>query len=190
MFPGETKWKTTQILTEGISPNDQLIKYVRHSWLLIARIMGPTWDPSGAERTQVGPMLAPWTLLSALSPVLPFCITCPKGTWIIPYIYYISSLTVYAIHIISDDIPSWYFFLMENCPIADVLGKLCAALCWLPHWKALCRPTQIAKFMGPTWGLSRSCQPQMGPMLAPWTLLSGYNNCQISSWWMTSLLCR
>ena len=30
----------------------------------IARFMGPTWGPSGADRTQVGPMLAPWTLLS------------------------------------------------------------------------------------------------------------------------------
>ena len=28
-------------------------------------------------------------------------------------------------------------------------------------------------FMGPTWGPHGSCQPQMGPMLAPWTLLSG-----------------
>ena len=26
--------------------------------------MGPTWDPPGADRTQVGPILAPWTLLS------------------------------------------------------------------------------------------------------------------------------
>ena len=31
---------------------------------LIAKFMGPTWDPSGADRTQVGPTLAPWTLLS------------------------------------------------------------------------------------------------------------------------------
>ena len=31
---------------------------------LIARFMGPTWSPSGAGRTQVGPMLAPWILLS------------------------------------------------------------------------------------------------------------------------------
>ena len=29
---------------------------------LIARFMGPTWDPSGTDRTQVGPMLAPWYL--------------------------------------------------------------------------------------------------------------------------------
>ena len=30
-----------------------------------------------------------------------------------------------------------------------------------------------AKFMGPTWGPPGSCRPQMGPMLAPWNLLSG-----------------
>ena len=33
--------------------------------------------------------------------------------------------------------------------------------------------TQIAKFMGSTWGPPGSCRPQMGPMLTPWTLLSG-----------------
>ena len=33
--------------------------------------------------------------------------------------------------------------------------------------------SQIAKFMGPTWGPPGSSRPQMGPMLAPWTLLSG-----------------
>ena len=34
--------------------------------------------------------------------------------------------------------------------------------------------TQITKFMAPTWGPRGSCRPQMGPVLAPWTLLSGY----------------
>ena len=29
-----------------------------------ARFAGPIWGPSGADRTQVGPILAPWTLLS------------------------------------------------------------------------------------------------------------------------------
>ena len=33
---------------------------------LIARFMGHKWGPSGADRTQVGPMLAPWTLLSGI----------------------------------------------------------------------------------------------------------------------------
>ena len=40
---------------------------------LIARFMGPTWGPSGADRTQVGPMLAPWTLLFGTF----FWHTCP-----------------------------------------------------------------------------------------------------------------
>ena len=34
--------------------------------------------------------------------------------------------------------------------------------------------TQISKFMGPIWSPPGSCRPLMGPMLAPWTLLSGY----------------
>ena len=31
--------------------------------------------------------------------------------------------------------------------------------------------SHITKFMGPTWGPPGSCRSQMGPMLAPWTLL-------------------
>ena len=30
-----------------------------------------------------------------------------------------------------------------------------------------------SKVPGPTWGPPGSCGPQMGPMMAPWTLLSG-----------------
>ena len=33
--------------------------------MLTANVMGPTWGPSVADGTQVGPMLAPWTMLSA-----------------------------------------------------------------------------------------------------------------------------
>ena len=36
----------------------------------------------------------------------------------------------------------------------------------------------MTRFMGPTWGPPGSCRPQVGPMLAPWTLLSG-----LFSWW-------
>ena len=35
-----------------------------HGWALIARFMGPTWGPSGTDRTQMGPMMALWTLPS------------------------------------------------------------------------------------------------------------------------------
>ena len=43
----------------------------------------------------------------------------------------------------------------------------------LYHPWAIGKIAQIAKFMGPTWGPPGSCRPQMGPMLAPWTLPSG-----------------
>ena len=33
---------------------------------LIAGFMGPTWGPSGTDRTHVGPMLASWALLSGI----------------------------------------------------------------------------------------------------------------------------
>ena len=33
--------------------------------------------------------------------------------------------------------------------------------------------SQIASFMWPAWGPPGSCRPHVGPMLAPWTLLSG-----------------
>ena len=37
-----------------------------------------------------------------------------------------------------------------------------------------CRCPQITQFMGPSWGPPGSCWPQMGPMLAPRTMLSGF----------------
>ena len=45
----------------------------RKEGFLIARFMVPTWGPSEADRTQVGPMLAPWILLSRVSPTRPLC---------------------------------------------------------------------------------------------------------------------
>ena len=50
----------------------------------------------------------------------------------------------------------------------------------LKFWSSLTRlsyclscTVQIASFMGPTWGPPGSCWSQMGPFLAPWTLLLG-----------------
>ena len=38
-------------------------------------------------------------------------------------------------------------------------------------------PTLIARFMGPTWGLSGTDRTQVGPMRATWTSLSGLGVC-------------
>ena len=70
---------------------------------LIARFMGPTWGPSGADRTQVGPMLAPWPLLSGIT------ITADAFT---PFVGKISSAMTLVISILvsndkSCDISAW-----------------------------------------------------------------------------------
>ena len=52
---------------------------------LTTRFMGPTWGPPGADRTQVAPMLAPWTLLSgSIRTIQGYCSMvvlghCPPG---------------------------------------------------------------------------------------------------------------
>ena len=38
-----------------------------HKASLIARLMGPTWGPPGADKTQARPMMAPWALLSGIT---------------------------------------------------------------------------------------------------------------------------
>ena len=54
----------------------------QHSFTLIAQFMGPTWGPSGTDRTQVGPMLAPenfaiWAILEVMfSSASYFTATC------------------------------------------------------------------------------------------------------------------
>ena len=72
---------------------------MRFGLTLIARFMGPTCGPSGADRAQVGPMLAPWTLLSgdiSQSPLPSF--------WrnIKIYLYFLSHLEADISYIICD----------------------------------------------------------------------------------------
>ena len=50
---------------------------------LIARFMAPTWGPSGANRAQVGPMLAPWTLLSGFAWNWPNTMNIWLALWIL-----------------------------------------------------------------------------------------------------------
>ena len=54
--------------------------------------------------------------------------------------------------------------------------KGAATSCDIAHQTTLLSPTitpQITRFMGPTWGPPGPCRPQMNPILASWTLLSG-----------------
>ena len=54
-------WSPPEWSTSGVRCMGPLLLTEINS--LIARFMGPNWGPSGADRTQVSPMLAPWTSL-------------------------------------------------------------------------------------------------------------------------------
>ena len=65
---------------------------------------------------------------------------------------------------------------MQLIPITTCMGSILQNTCPIAHIKpqnVSLLASQIAKFTGPTWGPPGSCRPQMGPMLAPLTLLSG-----------------
>ena len=66
-------------------------------------------------------------------------------------------------------------FVSRNGHQGDILLPDNMRYCVLPNI------SQIIRFMWPTWGPPGSCRPQAGPMLAPWTLLSG-----IRSFWYSS----
>ena len=68
---------------------------------------------------------------------------------------------------------SWYLNIYDFMTVSLVMVN------WNHQSDVTWALTKIAKFMGPTWGPPGPCRPQMGPMLAPWTLLSG-KACQIN----------
>ena len=70
-FGSFTTWsQPCHMVVSPWSTNTSWCRGDQHSVPLIARFVGPTWGPSGADRTQVGPILAPWTLLSGSVPQL------------------------------------------------------------------------------------------------------------------------
>ena len=69
---------TSRLITEQ-SLGDSYTWECSHRIPLMARFMGSTWGPSGANRTQVGPMLASWTLLSGTYPPSSIHIVFPEN---------------------------------------------------------------------------------------------------------------
>ena len=52
-------------------------------------------------------------------------------------------------------------------------GGMWSDLSSIIDWMSPQCTSQIARFMWPIWDPPRSCRPQVGPMFATWTLLSG-----------------
>ena len=58
-FQHPRSWTLEQVRTATYYHDNDLAH-----WALITRLVWPTWGPPGSCRSQVGPMLAPWTMLS------------------------------------------------------------------------------------------------------------------------------
>ena len=108
-----------------------------------------------------------------LSSITKFTVRHKPYVWIYPGISFYTLLQLASRNLCSGSPPRCSWLLLCG---HDNLGKGRTHPSRF-HWDALLcsstQPTQIAKFMGPTWGPPGFCRPQMGPMLAPWTLLSG-----------------
>ena len=61
--------------------------------------------------------------------------------------------------------------LISHCHKLHIVQVLNENTCIIKAYQVT-EKSQITRFMGPTWGLPGSCRPQMGPMLALWSLLS------------------
>ena len=90
------------------------------------KFMGPTWDPSGSGRTQMGPMLAPWTLLWGVMECkfeeTPFRIVHADGSTshmelilLLMFFVYIALVLYYIIDLLHTG--PWQMFLVILCDI-------------------------------------------------------------------------
>ena len=66
-----------------------------------------------------------------------------------------------------------FYSSLSLYPRCGLLIRLSFLIVFSRLWHAKLT-TQIARFMGPTWGPPGTCRLQMGPMLALWTLLLGH----------------
>ena len=68
---------------------------------------------------------------------------------------------------------TWICYRVYHIRYINILCSVAFMNTYWIHMIYLCTfVTQVAKFMEPIWGPPGSCRPQMGPILAPWTLLS------------------
>ena len=96
--------------------------------------------------------------------------------WFYPTLYnrchYLSMLGLKLVHIGLINICIGIGLVLSGIIPLPVLSIICDVICvtrlqWVNY-------TLIPRFMGPTWGPSGDNRTQVGPKLAPWSLISGY----------------
>ena len=91
-----------------------------------------------------------------------------------PIMSYLATYSVYFMHLCSFCRDVCFLFFKVGYLPRNNISFLSVSILWnsCMSVEMLTAMSQIAKFMGPAWGPLGSYRPQMGPMLAPWTLLS------------------
>ena len=83
----------------------------------------------------------------------------------------------------------WYLATGQHMPNPPISNE--GTVCVTYYGSIIRNPSQIAKFMGPTWDPPGSCRPQLGPMLVPcWPHEFCYQGChqkELSCWWATAI---
>ena len=132
--------------------------------------MGPTWGPPGSCRPQMGPMLAPWTLLSG---IMRKSLHVKTASWLC---YFFCPQVAFGQDLcsVSDEssrFPRSLLSILEamSLELRDPLLRVGIAL--------------IASFMGPTWGPSGADRTQVGPMnFAIWAVCTQWGRLRPYRW--------
>ena len=113
---------------------------------LITRFMGPTWGLSGADRTHVGPMLAPWALLSGYTF---YCATLPIQQNLFEIIYWKED-DLKTVSVLPVMHPHWWIYHLN--PLWPYNAIWHHRTC--QHWIA-CRLTAPSHYLNTCWLITR-----------------------------------
>ena len=164
------EWRCSWAVPTGDAPTTyewSAILLPTEVWL-IQYLELPIYFPVAPELTHCCPLLS--TACSIMIASVTHIRSCTQMiTHIVPmcpsYTMSVSSISNKFGSFITELHPIKFSHQIKICPLSFIYHTQCRHdLTALSH---------IARFMRPTWGPSGSCCPQMGPMLAPWTLQSG-----------------
>ena len=145
---------------------------------LIGKFMGLTQGPPGSCRPQMGPMVAPWTLLSGTVRIN------FSFKWIIILVLSCLPISTHHHYSLGSPLSVWCYIGYKTS--FGTRSRVLVSKAWqvlyntvMHMWCELIKPINITlvvvliiRFMGPTWGPSGAGRTQVGSMLVPWTLLS------------------
>ena len=123
-------------------------------WLITHNKCSQNSDSVQAPNTFTGLQNMFWTRFKTYVCIFPLIILIKTTVWIYPHITLIHFIVNISLFF---KIQQWPYERNLESDWNQLHGEVCT-------WVDLSEQTQIARFMGPTWGPPGSCRPQVGPM--------------------------